>query len=1259
MTDRRRRPQRSLAIVSAVLLVASGAIANVGVVAQPLPAESAPPGRTTWESPRPDWGVETPVMSADGNWVAFQSASSHIVPDDTNGVRDIFLLELATGSVTRVSVASDGTQANGSSGNAVNVNGIRGIDYDAPAISGDGRFVAFQSSASNLVPGDGNGVEDVFVFDRGISPAAPSTMMVSRTPAGVPANGASRSPAISQCMPDQRCAVAFVSTATNLHASGSDGKSHVYRWSHPNGEIERMDCSSSTPQLAHKGDASSPSIGAMGFWVAFAATVEGEESTSVLLSSGDCSVQLDSTSMPRSDGADFEPVVTEFGDYYPRVVYATTATNVIPGQHLSGRNVVMSVDGVRRLLSGGEFSGRSHSPAIGASGGSAASSFVVAFVASPTGDIDPEEGSMIVVQSGDTWLPVLVPSPSRSYSASTPSLAWTHTTPAPESRLVFGASPAGESVAGRSLIVEGRVRTDPTAGPPNVTTILPTELPAIDPSLSDDGRWVAFASSAPDLVPGDRNGSSDVFVRNIDTGALVRVSLATDGSERVGGAAQPAVSADGRYVAFAAAADLAHTGSEVRDPSVSLRADGSFESEFDDGVSNVYVRDRDTDKNGIFDEAGKTRTVLVSRGYNVLNGVVSPVRSRGASRRPDITPDGQHVTYETTADDLAEDGSGFGNDGRRVVVAHDRDADGDSIFDDIEVLPNPTGPTTQRTRTSILTAGWKFDSTSRSLVPATAPVADGNSAEPVISASGRYVAFTTEAENLLRDGAYECVPDATTATTEPPVVLLEARPMPASCPSGTHAAGYNFAANQGQRDVVLVDRDPDGDGTFDGGRYVSSLRDENSIQVEIVSRSANGGNLNAPSTSPSISDDGRLVTFVTSAPGVVGAPSQRGVTQVYLRDVTAEANELVSAVGTGLTAAAGDRDSDDPSISANGRMVAFRSGATNLVRGDPDGMDVLVRDLRTVSRSTVIASVSTGGEPGENTFPSSGTAIGTGETGTTIDGTGRRVGFSTNATSFDPRDANGIEDVYVRTWLPDLLIRPNPVDFGTVATGTTSAQQTVSVENRGFGPIRITGQETTGPDAERFMRVAPGFTCREASGGGQILDRTETCAVSSHTFNPTAVGARSALVTVLTEDTTIRPTVLLAGVGRNPTSESTDPPDSSAETTTTTAPPVVVLRHTPFIDVTPNVTLAGRAVEVRGGGFPEESRVELRWSIGIPNSTIVRTDSLGSFTTSVLLLPNDFVGPRALEAHWVGGPPATDDLLVVRGTVDRDFISRR
>jgi Tol biopolymer transport system component len=159
-----------------------------------------------------DGASDSVSISPDGRYAAFHSAATNLVPGDTNGIDDVFVRDLVTGVTTRESVASNGAQGNGSS-------------Y-APSISRGGRFVVFVSVATNLVPGDTNGVADVFVRDR----LTGQTTRASVSTAGAQGDQASEvynffgPPAIS---PDGRY-VAFDSLATTLVPSDTNAASDAF-----------------------------------------------------------------------------------------------------------------------------------------------------------------------------------------------------------------------------------------------------------------------------------------------------------------------------------------------------------------------------------------------------------------------------------------------------------------------------------------------------------------------------------------------------------------------------------------------------------------------------------------------------------------------------------------------------------------------------------------------------------------------------------------------------------------------------------------------------------------------------------------------------------------------------------------------------------------------------------------------------------------------------------------------------------------------
>ena len=109
-----------------------------------------------------DAGSYGVAISADGRFVAFGSNATNLVPADTNNVMDVFIHDRQSGKTERVSVASDGSQGNESSG--FSVIAPNGIDLAyGPLITSDGRTVVFMSNASNLVAGDTNANQDIFI----------------------------------------------------------------------------------------------------------------------------------------------------------------------------------------------------------------------------------------------------------------------------------------------------------------------------------------------------------------------------------------------------------------------------------------------------------------------------------------------------------------------------------------------------------------------------------------------------------------------------------------------------------------------------------------------------------------------------------------------------------------------------------------------------------------------------------------------------------------------------------------------------------------------------------------------------------------------------------------------------------------------------------------------------------------------------------------------------------------------------------------
>ena len=172
-------------------------------------------------------------------------------------------------------------------------------------------------------------------------------------------------------------------------------------------------------------------------------------------------------------------------------------------------------------------------------------------------------------------------------------------------------------------------------------------------SMSANGRQIAFMSSATNLVQGDTNGASDIFVRDLDAERTVRVSVATGGAQADGDSYWPVISATGRFVAFGGQASNLGGGVPPYQP------------------MQVYVHDRDADANGIFDEPGGVATSLVS---------VSPDGGHADNWTSSIriSGDGRIISFESQATNLVP---GTTLDGTNHVYVHDRQLNQTTLID--------------------------------------------------------------------------------------------------------------------------------------------------------------------------------------------------------------------------------------------------------------------------------------------------------------------------------------------------------------------------------------------------------------------------------------------------------------------------------------------------------------------------------------------------------------------------------------------------
>jgi hypothetical protein len=177
-------------------------------------------------------GSDSPVISADGRFVAFSSGATNLVEGDTNVTSDLFMHDMQSGITTRISVDSNGVQAN--------------FDSYADSISANGRFIAFTSRASNLVPNDTNSVADIFLHDQQTG----MTTRISTASDGTQANDHSTESSISG---DGRYIV-FSSRATNLVPDDTNMLSDVFLHDRQTGTTTRVSVDSGGTQAVIESD---------------------------------------------------------------------------------------------------------------------------------------------------------------------------------------------------------------------------------------------------------------------------------------------------------------------------------------------------------------------------------------------------------------------------------------------------------------------------------------------------------------------------------------------------------------------------------------------------------------------------------------------------------------------------------------------------------------------------------------------------------------------------------------------------------------------------------------------------------------------------------------------------------------------------------------------------------------------------------------------------------------------------------------------
>lgn len=445
------------------------------------------------------------------------------------------------------------------------------------------------------------------------------------------------------------------------------------------------------------------------------------------------------------------------------------------------------------------------------------------------------------------------------------------------------------------------------------------------PRVTPDGRFVAFTSQAGDLVDGDFNNTSDVFVHDFQNNQTILVSENRFGSGTGRfGSRSPEITPDGRYVVFTSESDdlVTRDNNDTRD---------------------VFVRDLLT-----------ATTVLVSVNQS---GAES---GNAASDSPQITPTGRHVTFTSNAEDLVAIDGNFASDvfvrdlhartTTLVSVSAVADRSGNDgsdspyitnnglsvVFasDASDLVPVDTNFSTDvflrdlqaGTTTLISTSGLRTDS------------GNFDSTDPRVSDDGRFVVFTSRANDLV-------TPDSNSAED---VFLRDIRQQSTQLVSvrQNDFDSGNFGSRSAEISpdgrFVVFESDASNLVALDRNSFSDVfVRDVASGITRLVSENRfDGGSGNRASDAGQITPDGRVVVFESLASDLVESDSN-GFTDVFVRDLERETTQLVSVNSAGVDSA--NLSSGGARITPDSKFVAFDSLASDIVSIDTNGNDDVFR----------------------------------------------------------------------------------------------------------------------------------------------------------------------------------------------------------------------------------------------------------------------------------------------------------------------------
>ena len=809
-------------------------------------------------------------ISTNGRYLLFESAASNLIPGDTNDASDIFVRDLSAGTTLLVSAVADGSVGNGPSRDA--------------SITPDGRFVVFVSAASNLVPGDTNGIEDVFIRD--LQEGKTTLVSVGAESAGFPPSS-SESPVVT---PDGRY-VAFYSTATGIIPGVPTVVNNMQY-----GDLYVRDVVGGTTVWASSG-ARAAVQQALGTTNAFSFNAAISDDGQVL-------------AYEASPNNSARGLALRYQVQSGTTEVISTNAFVEPSDYSDIHNLALTPDGQRMVFVANTNATDGSTTCVllydaatatttlvsaGMDGSVATNSISDSPILDPLGrfvvflsdadnlvtnqitddfhlfmrDLQAGTTSLVDAGAGNSGGPGVNP-------ADTPGIS------AGGRLVVFSAYDSGLVPNDSNKAYDVFVR-DMISGTNQMISTRAASLQSVTPSgasgiagLSADGTRILFWSDADDVVMNDTNGVTDIFIRNMTNQSTILVSANTNGVGGDGASAEATLSADGRYVAFSSGAD-------------DLVPGDANQSE------DVFVRDLQT-----------STTTLVSVNQTGAGS------GNADSYSPIITADGQGVLFLSQATDLAS-----------VFSV----SSGNLFFRDLK-------------------SGVTYALTTRGLCAF------------AMTPDGHYVAFT---EPITAINLY----------------LWD---------SQSHARVLTNSAASSFYGVAIS---PDG----------NRLAWAQGYSLHLLDRAANtnwvfGSALDPLSPSPEMdfSGDGRFLAYIAQ---FTNSPAK----EVYLYDLQTGTNTLLSRAFNGGGPA--DGDSRSVRVTADGRFIAYRSDADNLVPDDNNGVpDIFLYDR--VSGATTLVSTSLFGP-----FSADDRSL-----TPVFSADGKTLAFSSWASDLVPGDFNNWSDVF-------------------------------------------------------------------------------------------------------------------------------------------------------------------------------------------------------------------------------------------------------